>query len=209
MPRDVDIQPGQSFHLPAAQEKNIGNLMKILNKREVTDALKKIGSIDAETWININSSVSTLKDVIDLGGASVVVGDFKDHVKTVLLDNIDLAIAPLKNELSVIISEYLAPVYEIVNDIGNDMGGLISDYKTGAFWGAMIGSIWGEYATLFGGIAGAAIQAWWEEHFVVWWSEEWPKLITAILENIANWFGGDRWGTPENPLEGVDYLGSW
>ncbi|BDI54971.1 MAG: tail tape measure protein [Lokiarchaeia virus VerdaV4] len=173
------------FEKKGYQERNIDSLLQILKKKEATDALKALGDVDAESWVNMNSTVATLKDIIDLGGASIVVGDIKEHVKGVVEANVALALAPLKNEISVMMTDALGPIYSIINDIGNDLGDLVTDYKTGAFWGALAGSYWGDYAVMAGAIMGAAIQAWWEEHFVVWWTEEWPKLIRAILDNLG------------------------
>lgn len=188
MPKDVDMKPGQTFHLPAAQQKNIGNLMNILQKKEATDALKGLGKIDKESWVNMALTIHTLKEIVDLGGASIVVGDIKEHVKSVIEANVGLALAPLKNEISVMMTDALGPIYNIINDIGSDLGDLVTDYKDGAFWGALAGSYWGDYAVMAGAILGAGLQAWWEEHVVVWWSEEWPKLITGFMEGLKKWF---------------------
>ena len=130
MPKDVNIQPGQSFHLPAAQEKNVDSLLKILSKKEATDALKGLGDMDSETWGAMNSTVSTLKEVIELGGSSVVFQDLKTWVEEIIMGQINLALAPLKNELSHITNTMLQPMYDWLNDITNDLAKFISDYDT-------------------------------------------------------------------------------
>lgn len=187
MAKDVDIKPGSTFHLPAAQQKNIESLVNILSKREATDALAGLGKIDSESWVNMNSTVSTLKEIIDLGGASVVVGDIKEHIKTVLLDQIDLALAPIKNELSIIITDYLKPLYDIIYDVTSDLNPFLQDYKTGAFMGAMVGSIWGEGATIVGGLIGAGLESFFR--FIFWdlWWDHWPEMMTKMVE----WFKKD------------------
>lgn len=199
MPKDVEIAPGQTFHLPAAQQANVDNLLKILNKKEATDALKGLGEIDTESWVNMNSTVSTLKEIIDLGGASVVVGDIKEHIKQVLLDNINEAIAPLKNELSAIITDHLVPIYNILNDVTQDLIPFLNDYKTGAFTGALVGSIWGEGTMILGGIMGAALEAFFR--FIFWdlWWDHWPRMMTDMVTFFKEWWKeatagvGDFW----------------
>ena len=189
------------FEKKGYQERNIENLVKVLGKKEATDALKGLGEIDTESWVNMNSTVGTLKEIIDLGGASVVVGDFKEHVKGVVEDNVALAIAPLKNQISVIVSEYLKPVYDIINDVGNDMSGLISDYKTGAFWGAMVGSIWGDYATMLGAFLGAAFQGFWEDAWPTFCNDVIVGVAVAIKEWWKGLFEGGKWYDPREIAE--------
>lgn len=106
IPRDVDIQPGQEFHEPAAQAANIDNLLKILGTKQSIEALTTISEVDKNTWKDISTTVTSLKDFALGGGISV----FKDEVSTMIQENIQGALGPLYNELQPIINEVMRAI---------------------------------------------------------------------------------------------------
>ena len=48
----------------------------------------------------------------------------------------------------------------------------------------MLGSIWGDYATMLGAVLGAGFQAFWED--------VWPKFIYDVVMSIKEWWN-DIW----------------
>ena len=51
------MQPGQAFHLPAAQQANVKNLLKVLGSKPATEALKEIGKTKDSAWKDIKESI--------------------------------------------------------------------------------------------------------------------------------------------------------
>lgn len=148
------IRPGQTFHLPAAQQANMDSLLKVLSSKKATDALTEIGKTKDSTWDNINETVVGLNDLVRAGG-----------IQGTIQTQIDAILSPLKNEMNTLISEALAPIKEQVQDIWNELSTFISDNKTGAAIGGIAGQIAGMFLPggpiliAVGALFGAAIEA--------------------------------------------------
>ena len=106
IPRDVDIQPGQEFHEPAAQAANIDNLLKIFGKKESTEALEEIAKIEKNTWKDIKETTKSLADFALGGGISALKGE----ITTIVQENVQGALGPLYNELQPIINEVMRAI---------------------------------------------------------------------------------------------------
>ena len=72
IPKDVDIQPGQEFHEPAAQQANLNNLLNIFGKPETTEALGEIAKIEKNTWKDIKETTKGLAELALRGGISSI-----------------------------------------------------------------------------------------------------------------------------------------
>ena len=164
MPRDVDIQPGSTFHLPAAQDKNIQNLLKIFGKKEATQALTEMAKVDKSTWGDIRSTVSDLKQISALGGRSNIIAGFKATVDL----QIESLFSSFTNEVDQLIADALSPIQELINDIVNDLSQFISDNAVGAGVGGIVGGVaalflpGGPLLVALGALVGATIEAWWQ-----------------------------------------------
>lgn len=160
MPKDVDIQPGQAFHLPAAQEKNVNTLLKIFSKKEATAALTEMAKVDKSTWENIQSTVSDLRDISALGGVSNIVQSFRETIEL----QIQRITTPLTNEVNQLIIAALAPIETILTDIFNNLSTFIAANSVGGAIGGIAGSIVGEFLpggqlwAVIGALIGAGIQ---------------------------------------------------
>ena len=172
MPREPEIQPGSAFHLPAAQEKNVGNLMKIFSKKEATDALTEMAKVKASTWTDIKDTVGDLKALAGVGGVGTIISSFTETIKL----QIENLLSPIQNEINQAIADQLAPLMTLLSGVINDLSQFLSDNKTGAG----IGGIAGEIAAMFlpggkllvalGALIGAAIQ----------------QLIEWLIANMIN-----------------------
>ena len=162
MPRDVDIQPGSTFHLPAAQQANLSNLLKIFNKKEAVEAIKAIADTDKETWTNIKDSVIGLNEFVSTGGFRGILESLKETSDLQIAE----ALSPLKNEIDQLLTEQLQPVKDLINNITNDLGDFITENKVGATIGGIAGSVisyflpGGPVWVTLGSVVGAAIE-WW------------------------------------------------
>jgi len=143
MPRkDVDILPGQTFHLPAAQAKNFGNLLKIFGKKEATEAITEMAKTKSSTWSDIKDTVVDLKSFTAIGGVGAIVGRVQESISLTLED----ALSPLSNEVNQLITDWMTTnITPILNDIISRLSGFVSDNSTGS----LIGGIVGEILTLF------------------------------------------------------------
>ncbi len=143
MPRkDVDILPGQTFHLPAAQAKNFENLLKIFGKKEATEAITEIAKTKSSTWSDIKDTVVDLRTLSTFGGAGAIITRLQDTISLTLED----ALSPLSNEVNQLIVDWMTTnITPILNDIIGNLAGFVSDHSTGS----LIGGIIGEIATLF------------------------------------------------------------
>ena len=162
MPRDVDIQPGSTFHLPAAQQANLSNLLKIFNKKEAVAAIKAIGDTDKETWTNIKDSVIGLNEFVSAGGIKGMLESLKKTSDLQIAD----ALAPFKNEINQLLTTQLQPIKGLIVDITNELGTFITENKAGATAGGIAGSVLsyflpgGPVWVTLGSVVGAAIE-WW------------------------------------------------
>ena len=116
MPREPEIQPGQAFHLPAAQNKNIDNLLKIFGKKEATDALTELGKMDKNTWKDVKDTVIGLKDFVVGGGISTI----KEEIRQVLNEEVTGIMSPLLNEFQPLFSLFydaIEPILPLIQDV--------------------------------------------------------------------------------------------
>ena len=116
MPREPEIQPGQAFHLPAAQQKNMESLLKVLSKKEATDALTELGKIKSDTWTDIKDSVIGLKDFVVGGGISTI----KEEIRQVLNEEVTGIMSPLLNEFQPLFSLFydaIEPILPLIQDV--------------------------------------------------------------------------------------------
>lgn len=158
--RGVDIQPGQAFHLPASQEKNMANLIKVLGTKQATEALTELARTTPDTWADIKESTSNLNKFMELGGAAVIIEGFKETIDLQIQD----ALSPLTNEINQLLADALAPFDEMLNNIFNELGQFVAENAKGA----LVGAIGGQIASMFlpggpiliaiGAIVGAALE---------------------------------------------------
>ena len=99
IPKDVDISPGQAFHEPAEQERNLENLLRTFGKKEATEALGALGKIEKDTWKDIGGFFKDIKSIAESGTLlDTLVGDiteFKQDIKSMIIDPI---LAPILEE---------------------------------------------------------------------------------------------------------------
>jgi len=173
------------------QERNFGNLLKILEKKEATEALTAMAKVDKDTWGNIQNSVADLKDIAVYGGTGKIITSITTSITDSIKFIIDDKLSPITNTLDTIIADKLDPILNFLTDVSNFLAPYLANNDLGAFIGAMVGSIWGEGAKILGGIAGAAI-------------EDLIKRLPEIFKGIWEWlFGGQGHGdythTPLTP----------
>ena len=161
MPRDVDIQPGSTFHLPAAQDKNIDNLLKIFGKKEATDALTAMAKTPPDMWVDISNMTSNLRDIVMAGGLSKMVASLEEALSL----KIEEITSPIINEINTAMAIILAPIEEQLATVFNDLSGFIAENPTGGAIGGIVGGVAGLF--LPGGqiwgillaLVGAALEA--------------------------------------------------
>lgn len=162
MPKDVDIIPGQAFHLPAAQQKNLTTLLEVFSKKEATEAIKAIGKTDKNTWKDINASIIGLNDFVSAGGIKGMMESLKKTSDLQIAD----ALAPFKNEINQFLTTSLQPIQGLIVDITNELGTFITENKAGATAGGIAGSVisyflpGGPVWVTLGSVVGALIQYW-------------------------------------------------
>lgn len=167
MSEDVDAQT------------NIKALLKIFKKKEATDALTVLAKIKSETWVDIRNSVGDLKEFATMGGTAKIVQTLKDTIQLQL----DQAMSPITNQLNSIVTEVLGPIYKGLQAIASELATFVAQGPTGAFWGSMVGSIWGELGQLIGGIVGAAIEIWA------------TGQASDIVDTVAGGYGSQEYAT--------------
>ena len=123
MPKEPDIIPGQAFHLPAVQDVNIDNLLKIFGSKEATAALTELAKTESETWTDIKDSITKLNDFIMEGGAAKIIDDFKETVDLQIAD----ALSDFTNEIKQAIADTFSPLKEAISTITNDITQFISE----------------------------------------------------------------------------------
>ena len=162
MPKDVDIIPGQAFHLPAVQQKNLTTLLGVLSKKEATEAIKAIGKTDKSTWKDISNSIIGLNDFVSAGGIKGMMESLKKTSDLQIAD----ALSPFKNEINQLLTTQLQPIKGLINDITNELGTFITENKAGATAGGIAGSVLsyflpgGPVWVTLGSVVGALIQYW-------------------------------------------------
>lgn len=182
MPREPEIQPGSAFHLPAAQEKNVTSLIKVLGKKEATDALTEMAKVKPSTWTDIKDTVGDLKALAGVGGVGAILSSFTETIKL----QIENLLSPIQNEINQAIADQLAPLMTLLSGVINDLSQFLSDNKTGAG----IGGIAGEIAAMFlpggkllvaiGALIGAAIQ-----QLIEWIIANMMPLNEILEESLA------------------------
>lgn len=172
------IKPGQTFHLPAAQQANMDNLLKVLSSKKATDALTELGKTKSSTWDNIKETIVGLNDLVRVGG-----------IQGTIETQVDAILSPFKNEMNQLITEALNPIKDIMTDINNELSTFIADNKTGAAIGGIAGQIASQFLPggpiliAIGGLFGAAVQA--------FFSRIGTLDTMKLLEEAADRFGGD------------------
>lgn len=113
------IKPGQAFHLPAAQQANMDNLLKVFSSKKATDALTEIGKTKDSMWMDIRGSVEGLNEFVLKGGITSI----KETIKT----QIDELFSGLTNEVNQILADLLSEtgLKEQINIITNEFAQLI------------------------------------------------------------------------------------
>lgn len=161
MPKDVDIRPGQTFHLPAAQEKNVESLLKVLSKKEATEALSEIGKLNNSGWNDIKESVIGLNEFMISGGVSSMGQQIKDVIEL----QIEAILTPITNEINQIIVDAFNPILEKLSPLINDLSQFIAENKEGALIGAIIGMLLpgGAITAAIGAVVGALIQEFFDD----------------------------------------------
>ena len=216
MPRSPDItaieKKGWEFEQKGFQERNVESLLKVLNKKEATEALTEIGKLNEETWRNVRSSVADLRAFVEMGGVSALITIFEGRVKDVVTLQLESALAPIKTSLTLVIDDFLSPAYDSIAAIATQLSGFVEENTYGTFIGALIGEAFGgDTGSFFGGIAGAAVEQG-LKLLAIWWKDEWPKLITNIMTKIKDWWASLVPGGPgdaEGEWEWVFIGGQW
>lgn len=129
-PEDVEIQPGQTFHLPAAQEKNVQTLMEVFDSihkirvrqlEAATETFEAIEQIDREDWDAQTRSYREFGLFSRQGGMMSLVGGSIQRIKDQITGYVDEALAPLVNKISEladkIFTELSPALLELTNNI--------------------------------------------------------------------------------------------
>lgn len=146
-----------------------------LKKMEL-EILKELRQISREQWTDIKESTHNLRAIVEGGGVDQVITDFKSHVTGALNDSIEGALAPLKNEISMLIAEALAPIFTLLNDVSNDLANFIAGNTTGALIGGIVGAIKGPIGAIVGAIVGA------------YFEELWTRVPEALESGERDWW---------------------
>lgn len=202
---------GWQFEKKGFQEKNLKSLLSILGKKEALSALQALGENDATTWSSITQTVMDLRDIVDRGGSAIMVHTFTESVKENIKVQLKGAVSDLQNSVDQIIADQLAPMYEEFAKWASGLSTFVNEYQTGAFIGALVGSIFGPLGELLGAATGSLME--------YWVTGQWAKDLMASkktdLDQQQIWdaFGeSDRWtaqhmreltGTYYDPSAGV------
>ena len=157
----MGIQPGQAFHLPAAQQKNFNNLLKIFSKKEATEALTALAKTKPSTWVDFNESIGMLNRFIELGGGLA----FGETIGRTIKLQIESVLSPLTNEINQMIITAFIPINELLNTIVNELTTFIASNPAGSTIGGVLGGIaslflpGGPILVAIGALIGAAIEA--------------------------------------------------
>jgi len=160
MPKEPEIQPGQAFHLPAAQQKNLTTLLGVLNKKEATEAITAIGKMDRGMWSDARITIEGIKSIVEAGGLGAITESFMETIKLQIED----MLSPLTNEINQLIGEVMAPIKVLLNDIINNLSQFIASNSEGGAIGGIAGQILGMFLpggkllVIIGALIGAAIQ---------------------------------------------------
>ena len=154
-----------------AQNRNLGNLLKIFGSKQATDALKEMSKVKASTWTDIKDTVSDLNTLSTGGGTGAIISSFRDTVEL----TIEQQLSPLTNEVNQLITDWItANITPILNDIISGLTNLVSDNSTGGLIGSIVGSFVALFVpggilwTIIGAIIGSAFEAAvtnWGDHF--------------------------------------------
>lgn len=196
IPKEVIIAKGGrgwGFEKKGFQERNMENLLKVFSKKEATEALTAMGETSKEAWGDIKETVTSLKDIVDIGGTTEILQSLRTQVEESLALAIEGALSPITNTMNTIIGDALAPIFEHLTSISNTIAGFIEGKETGAFFGAMIGSIWGPLGQLIGGLIGAAIEG----------LIDWMALGLGDIQGALGTI--DPWENPSHPLAVTAY----
>lgn len=113
------MQPGQAFHLPAAQQANMNSLLKIFSSKKATEALTELGKTKDSAWSDIAETVVGLNEFVLKGGLASIKETFKTQIDAIL--------SPLTNEVNQIVADLLSDtgLKEQINIITNEFAQLI------------------------------------------------------------------------------------
>lgn len=182
MPRkETEIQPGSTFFLPAAQEKNLTTLLGVLGKKEATKAIEAIGKTDTNSWTKIDNVVGNLNSIVEAGGISPMITSFKEAVQLQL----NAFVTPLTNQINTLVATALDPLKVQLTDIFNDLSTFVADNPEGGAIGAIIGGIaglflpGGEIWGVIGAMLGAGGQS-----LVEWLQDE---VVKGALDPLLVW----------------------
>ena len=148
-----------------AQNRNLGNLLKIFGNKQATDALKEMAKVKASTWTDIKDTVSDLKVLSTGGGTGAIITSFKDTIDL----SLEAAISPLSNEVNQLITDWMIDnITPKLTDIVNDLAAFISENRVGGTAGGIAGQILafflpgGRIWEIVGALVGASIQDFFE-----------------------------------------------
>lgn len=144
------------------QERNLENLLKVLENKEAQKTLQVLAEVPREQWADIKESTHNIKAIVEGGGIDTIIADFKGHIVTTIEENIDAQLAPIYNEIDAIINKVITQFFVDwgLDKLANDTAAWLSDYSTGSFLGAMVGGVWGKGGEVVGAIVGAAFEQW-------------------------------------------------
>ena len=161
MPKDVPIKPGQTFHLPAAQQKNLSTLLGVLKKREATEAIKAMGEMDRGMWSDARDTMGSIRAIVESGGLGAITESFTETIKLQIED----MLSPLTNEINQLIGEVMAPIKVLLNDIINELSQFVAANSVGGAIGGISGQVLayflpgGQIWVILGALIGSLIES--------------------------------------------------
>ena len=189
---------GPGFEQKGFRERNLQLLLDTLSKKETQKAIEALAKIDKDEWVDMSKAATQLNSFLSLGGIEAYTAHFTKSIKDTIKLQIESILSPLTNEINQAITDLLTPfINDLLTPLINDLNTFISENKTGAAIGGIVGSI----ASMFlpGGpilvAIGAVIGAWFEALLD-------PFLVQSTPEALAfaEWLAANPGGTYEEFL---------
>lgn len=143
--KDVEIQPSQTFHLPAAQEANKQNLIETLGAAEKT--FTAIAKTKKETWREMGEGFSKMESFARMGGITSLLGGSISRVQDTITGMLDAMLAPIVTEFTSKLGEILTAFNEFTQKLDDVK---LATYSTGEEVSLLDAAMKGLSAAMFG-----------------------------------------------------------